>query len=156
MLVFISVIPKIILKWLIPSYIWLSKYSPFRSVTLLGVELPHPLQMSIQLRKLHLLIQHFMILQLRHATFITQSLKEIHSGRETGLIDTGPLYQNIAIIISTKCVNDHNCTFNTDSLDRKHSFFLQPSALSYDVNWWHDKSLHIIPVNTSSATFIQE
>ena len=32
-----------------------------------------------------------MILQLRHATFITQSLKEIHSGRETGLIDTGPL-----------------------------------------------------------------
>ena len=31
-----------------------------------------------------------MILQLRHATFITQSLKEIHSGRETGLIDTGP------------------------------------------------------------------
>ena len=33
-----------------------------------------------------------MILQLRHATFITQSLKEIHSGRETGLIDTGPLY----------------------------------------------------------------
>ena len=47
--------------------------------------------MSIQLRKLHLLIQHVMILQLRHATFITQSLKEIHSGRETGLIDTGPL-----------------------------------------------------------------
>ena len=32
-----------------------------------------------------------MILQLRHATFNTQSLKEIHSGRETGLIDTGPL-----------------------------------------------------------------
>ena len=31
-----------------------------------------------------------MILQQRHATFITQSLKEIHSGRETGLIDTGP------------------------------------------------------------------
>ena len=31
-----------------------------------------------------------MILQLRHATFNTQSLKEIHSGRETGLIDTGP------------------------------------------------------------------
>ena len=47
--------------------------------------------MSVQLRKLNLLIQHFMILQLRHATFITQSLKEIHSGRETGLIDTGPL-----------------------------------------------------------------
>ena len=32
-----------------------------------------------------------MILQPRHVTFITQSLKEIHSGRETGLIDTGPL-----------------------------------------------------------------
>ena len=31
-----------------------------------------------------------MVLQLRHATFNTQSLKEIHSGRETGLIDTGP------------------------------------------------------------------
>ena len=31
-----------------------------------------------------------MILQLRHAFFITQSLKEIYSGRETGLIDTGP------------------------------------------------------------------
>ena len=56
------------------------------------MELPHPLQMNIQLRKLHLLIQRFVILQLRHATFITQSLKEIHSGRETGLIDTGPLY----------------------------------------------------------------
>ena len=46
--------------------------------------------MNIQLRKLHLLIQHFMILQLRHTSFITQSLKEIHSGSETGLIDTGP------------------------------------------------------------------
>ena len=32
-----------------------------------------------------------MILQIRHATFNTQSLKEIHSGRETGLIDTSPL-----------------------------------------------------------------
>ena len=56
------------------------------------MELPHPLQMNIQLRKLHLLIQHFMILQLRHATFITQSLKKIHSGREKGLIDTGPFH----------------------------------------------------------------
>ena len=27
---------------------------------LFGVELPHPLQMSLQLRKRHLLIQHFM------------------------------------------------------------------------------------------------
>ena len=32
-----------------------------------------------------------MVLKLRYTTFITQSLKEIHSGRETGLIDTGPL-----------------------------------------------------------------
>ena len=61
------------------------------------MELPHPPQMNVQLRKLHLLIQHFMISQLRHTTFITQSLKEIHSGRETGLIDTGPLF-----ITSTK------------------------------------------------------
>ena len=56
------------------------------------MELPHPLQMNIQFRKLHLLIQHFVVLQLGHTTFITQSLKEIHSGRETGLIDTGPLF----------------------------------------------------------------
>ena len=55
------------------------------------VELPHPLQMNIQLKKLYLLIQHFTILQLRHTSNITQSLKEIHIGRETGLIDTGPL-----------------------------------------------------------------
>ena len=55
------------------------------------MELPHPLQMNIQLRKLHLLIQQFIILQKRHTTFITQSLKEIQSGHETGLIDTGPL-----------------------------------------------------------------
>ena len=34
--------------------------------------------MNIQLRKLNRLIQHFIILQLRHTTFITQSLKEIH------------------------------------------------------------------------------
>ena len=67
------------------------KYSRFCYIALFGVELPHPLQMNMQLRKLHLLIQHFMILQLRHTTFIIQSLKEIHSGRETGLIDTGPL-----------------------------------------------------------------
>ena len=45
--------------------------------------------MILQLRKLHLLIQHFTILQLRHTSFISQSLKEIHSGHETGLIDTG-------------------------------------------------------------------
>ena len=54
--------------------------------------------MSIQLRKLHLLIQHFNILQLRHTTFITQSLKEIHSGRETGLIDTGFLYKTFLLL----------------------------------------------------------
>ena len=51
--------------------------------------------MNIQLRKLHVLIQHFMILQLRHTTFIAKSLKEIHSGRETGLIDTGPLLNEL-------------------------------------------------------------
>ena len=51
--------------------------------------------MNIQLRKFHQLIQHFMILQLRHTSFITQSLKEIHSGRETGLIDTGPLSRDM-------------------------------------------------------------
>ena len=51
--------------------------------------------MNIQLRFLHLLIQHFMILQLRHTSFITQSLKEIHSGRETGVIDTGPLKEKL-------------------------------------------------------------
>ena len=32
-----------------------------------------------------------MILQLRHTSLISQSLEEIHIGRETGLIDTGPL-----------------------------------------------------------------
>ena len=50
--------------------------------------------MNIQLRKLYLLIQYFIILQLRHTTFNTQSLKEIHSGRETGLIDTGPFRES--------------------------------------------------------------
>ena len=76
------------------------KYSRFRSMTLFGVELPHPLQMNIQLRKLNLLIQHFKILQLRHTLFITQSLKEIHSGRETGLIDTGPLHYAFTLLIT--------------------------------------------------------
>ena len=66
------------------------------------------------------------------------------------------LYQNIAIIISTKCVNDGKCSFNTDSLDHKHPFSLLSSARSHDVKRWHDKSLHIVPVNTRSATFIQE
>ena len=60
--------------------------------------------MSLQLRKLHLLIQHFNILQLRHATFIKQSLKEIHSGRETGLIDTGPL-QSVLHALTVVSVN---------------------------------------------------
>ena len=65
-------------------------------------------------------------------------------------------YQNIAIITSTKCFNDGKCPFNTDSPDHKHPFNLLPSARSHDVKRWHDKSLHIIPVNTLSATFIQE
>ena len=53
------------------------------------MELPHPLKKNKQLRKIHLLIQHFVILQLRH-TYITQRIKEIHSG----LINTGPLHLN--------------------------------------------------------------
>ena len=65
-------------------------------------------------------------------------------------------YQNIAIIIATKCVNYGKCPFNTDSLDHKHPFSLLSSARSHDVKKWHDKSLHIIQTNTLSATFIQE
>ena len=64
------------------------------------------------------------------------------------------LYQNIPIIIYTKCVNDCKCPFNTESLDCKYLFNLLSSARSYDVNRWHDKSLHINPVNILSATFI--
>ena len=66
------------------------------------------------------------------------------------------LYQNKAIIISTKCDNDHKCPFNTDNLERKYPFNLLSSARSYDVNRWHDKSLHTIPVNILSVTFLQE
>ena len=61
-----------------------------------------------------------------------------------------------AIIISTKCDNDHKCPFNTDSLGRKYPFNLLSSARSYDVNRWHGKLLHFIPVNILSATCIQE
>ena len=44
-----------------------------------------------------------MILQLSHTSFIKQSLKEIHSGRETGLIDTGPLSSTLyALCIEIK------------------------------------------------------
>ena len=53
------------------------------------------------------------------------------------------MYQNIAITISTKCVNDRKCLLNTESLDRNYPFNLQSSACSYDVNMWYDKSLHI-------------
>ena len=69
---------------------------------------------------------------------------------------TTNLYQNIAIIISTKCVNGRKCPFNKDSLDHKYPFNLLSSVRSYDVNRWPDNSLHIIPVNILSATFIQE
>ena len=65
-------------------------------------------------------------------------------------------YQIIAVIISTICVNDSKCPFNTDNLDHKHLFSLLSSARSHDVNSRHDKSLDIIPVNTLSATFIHE
>ena len=33
-----------------------------------------------------------MILKPKDTSFSTQSLKEIHSGRETGLLDTGPFH----------------------------------------------------------------
>ena len=91
MSVFISAIPINNLEMADSQLHMVIKYSRFHSVTLFGMELPHPLQMNIQLRNLHLLIQQYMILQLRHTSFMTQSLKEIHSGHETGLIDTGPL-----------------------------------------------------------------
>ena len=73
--------------------------------------------MNIQLRKLHLLIQHFTILQLRHASFITQSLKEIHSGREKGLIDTGPLLTVIFFLVCLvdEGIEDPNTTINASS-----------------------------------------
>ena len=65
-------------------------YCHFHNVTLFWglIELPHQLQLNIQLRKLHQLTQHFMILQLRHTSLIAQSVKEIRSDHETGLIDT--------------------------------------------------------------------
>ena len=66
------------------------------------------------------------------------------------------LRQNIAITISTKCINDGKCPINTDSQDHKHPFSLLSSACSHDVKRWHDKSLHIFPVNTHAATSIQE
>ena len=74
------------------------------------------------------------------------------------LFEITNFHQNIAIIISTKCVTDPKCTFNTDSLGRKHpfDFNLLSSACSYDANIWHDMSLHIIPVNTLLAALIQE
>ena len=61
------------------------KYCRLRNVTLFGVELPHPLQPNVQLRKLHQMIQYSIILQLTHTSLITQSLKEIRSGHETCL-----------------------------------------------------------------------
>ena len=79
------------------------------------MELPHPLQMNIQLRKLHLLIQHLIILQLRHTTLITQSLKEIHSGRETGLTDTGPLPGTKIVIIVFISTDFRNIGFSLKS-----------------------------------------
>ena len=67
------------------------------------MDLPHPLQLNIQVRKLHRMIQHFMILQLGHTSLITQSLKEIRGGRETGLIDTGRLFVQFAYYFSVVC-----------------------------------------------------
>ena len=72
------------------------------------------------------------------------------------LFEITHLHQNIAVIISTKCVNDPKCPFNTDSLDSKYPFNLLSSVRSYDVNRWHDKFLHFIHVKTLLAVFIQE
>ena len=128
-----------ILKWLILSYIRLIKYSRFCSITLFGVELPHPLQMNIQLRKLHLLIQHFMILELRHTCSITQSLKEIHSGCETALIDTGtssnhrPIKLHLFYTTSAyaQACENHHCSYTQimDVDEDSDQFFKTP------VNW---------------------
>ena len=65
-----------------------------------------------------------MILQLTHATFSTQSLKEIHSGRETGLIDTGPLtgslFHLVAIGILTICILLFICDLSVLTFGRVH------------------------------------
>ena len=50
--------------------------------------LTHSLQLNIQLGNLYQLVQYCMILQLKHTDLITQSLKEIRNGNETGLKDT--------------------------------------------------------------------
>ena len=48
-------------------------------------------------------MQHFMIFTAKtYYFYLPQSLKEIHSGRETGLIDTGPLVETISFEID-KC-----------------------------------------------------
>ena len=92
--------------------------------------------MNIQLiRKLHLLIQHFMILQLRLTTFIAQSLKEIHSGRETGLIDTGPLKSEPKSFIPKSEVSKDKC--NYDLLQEVYEPFLSEGTISL----LHDKSI---------------
>ena len=96
-----------------------------------------------------MLNKHFFVL------YLLQSMK-YQQYQDYLLFGKSNWYQNIAIIISTKCVNDGKCTFNTDSQDYKHPLSLLPSARSHDVKRWHDKSLHIIPVNTFKATFIQE
>ena len=72
------------------------------------------------------------------------------------LFEITNLHQNIAIIISIKCVYDLKCPVSADSQDCKHPFNLLLSACSYDVNRWHDKCLHIIPVNPLLEAFIQE
>ena len=62
-----------------------------------------------------------MILQIRYTSVITQSLKEIHRGRETGLIDTGPL-SLISPMVSGK-------TF--ENLDRRMGGRLMSESLVY-------------------------
>ena len=53
-----------------------------------------------------------------HISLITQSLEEIHSGRETGLIDTGPLpcltsQPILGILVTiTDCIYFEPCCFH--------------------------------------------
>ena len=73
-----------------------------------------------------------MILQLRHITFITQSLKEFHSGSETGLIDTGPLNHFPILFNLNKFYNSNNILFMfSNMIAIKHAFAYQKSSFSF-------------------------
>ena len=66
------------------------------------------------------------------------------------------LHQNIAIIISAKCVKDLKCPFNKAACIASTCSIDCQVARSNDVNRCHDKYLHIILVHTLLAAFIQE